>query len=84
MTQPKPQYIKNRLTTFNNDLIKFKKWLIANNCFYLCMESTGKYWIPIFKILEDRIIVIIANPKWVRAIQGETIKMQNGLQIYSV
>ena len=69
--QPKPQYIKKRFSTFNNDLIEFKKWLIANNCLYLCMESTGKYWIPVFNVLEDKINVTVANPKWVRAIQGE-------------
>ena len=35
------------------------------------MESTGKYWIPVFNVLEDKINVTVANPKWVRAIQGE-------------
>ena len=69
--QPKPQYIKKRFSTFNKDLEEFKKWLIANDCLYLCMESTGKYWIPVFNVLEDKINVTIANPKWVRAIQGE-------------
>ena len=29
------------------------------------MESTGKYRIPVFNILEDEINVVIANPKWV-------------------
>ena len=69
--QPKPQYIKKRFSTFNKDLEEFKKWLIANDCLYLCMESTGKYWIPVFNVLEDKINVTVANPKWVRAIQGE-------------
>lgn len=69
--QPKPQYIKKRFSTFNNDLIEFKKWLISNNCYHMCMESTGKYWIPVFNILEDKINVTIANPKWVRCVKGE-------------
>jgi hypothetical protein len=34
------------------------------------MESTGKYWVPIFNLLEDSIRVTIANPKWVQAIKG--------------
>ena len=34
------------------------------------MESTGKYRIPVFNILEDEINVIIANPKWVKAVKG--------------
>ena len=34
------------------------------------MESTGKYRIPVFNILEDEINVVIANPKWVKAVKG--------------
>ena len=35
------------------------------------MESTGKYWVPVFNILEKRgIRVVIANPKWVKAVTG--------------
>ncbi len=34
------------------------------------MESTGKYWIPVFNLLENEINVVIANPKWVKAVKG--------------
>lgn len=35
------------------------------------MESTGKYWVPVFNILEERgIRETIANPKWVKAVKG--------------
>jgi len=35
------------------------------------MESTGKYWVPVFNILEDfKINATIANPKWVKAVKG--------------
>ena len=35
------------------------------------MESTGKYWVPVFNILEKRgIRVVVANPKWVKAVKG--------------
>lgn len=35
------------------------------------MESTGKYWVPVFNILEDENInITIANPKWVKAVKG--------------
>ena len=34
------------------------------------MESTGKYCVPVFNILEKRgIQVVIANPKWVKAVK---------------
>ena len=65
-----PSYQKKRFSTFNNSILEFKQWLINNNCHDVCMESTGKYWIPVFNLLEDQINVTIANPKWVKAVKG--------------
>ena len=68
----KPRYIKKRFSTFNNQLIQFRQWLIDNNCQNVCMESTGKYYVPLYNALEDHISnVVVANPKWVKAIKGE-------------
>lgn len=68
----KPRYIKKRFSTFNNQLIQFRQWLIDNNCQNVCMESTGKYYVPVYNALEDHISnVVVANPKWVKAIKGE-------------
>ena len=39
--------------TFTHNLIEFKNWLSNDHCNELCMEITGKYWIPIFNILEE-------------------------------
>ena len=65
-----PSYQKRRFSTFNNSILEFKKWLLENECLYVCMESTGKYWVPVFNLLEDQINVTIANPKWVKAVKG--------------
>ena len=65
-----PTYSKRRFSTFNNSILQFKQWLIDNNCFDVCMESTGKYWVPVYNLLEDVIRVTIANPKWVKAVKG--------------
>ena len=65
-----PSYQKKRFSTFNKSILEFKKWLLDNSCRDVCMESTGKYWIPVFNLLEDEINVTIANPKWVKAVQG--------------
>ena len=35
------------------------------------MESTGKYWIPIYNILESTCNIVLALPKYVRAIRGK-------------
>lgn len=66
-----PNYQKKRFSAYNSDLHRFADWLHANNCLDVCMESTGKYWVPVFNILEKRgIRVTIANPKWVKAVKG--------------
>ena len=66
-----PRYWKKRFSTFNSDLNRFADWLLEHNCLDVCMESTGKYWVPVFNILEKRgIRVVVANPKWVKAVKG--------------
>ena len=67
-----PKYLKKRFSTFNNSLIEFRNWLLENDCYNVCMESTGKYYIPVYNALEGFISnVVVANPKWVKAIKGE-------------
>lgn len=65
-----PHYQKKRFSTFNNQILALKDWLLDCNCYDVCMESTGKYWVPVSNLLEDVIHVTIANPKWVRAVKG--------------
>lgn len=65
-----PHYHQKRFSTFYSGLVAFKKWLLENNCKDVCMESTGKYWVPVWNVLEDSIHVVIANPKWVSAVKG--------------
>ena len=67
-----PKYFKKRFSTFNNSLIGFREWLLENDCQNVCMESTGKYYIPVYNALEGFISnVVVANPKWVAVIKGE-------------
>ena len=71
-TSVKPQYLRKRFSTFPNALINFRNWLLANDCQNVCMESTGKYYVPVYNALEGHISnVVVANPKWVRCIKGE-------------
>ena len=66
-----PHYQKKRFSTFNSNLNRFADWLHENHCLDVCMESTGKYWVPVFNILEQRgLRVVIANPKRAQAVKG--------------
>ena len=78
-----PKYSRKRFSTFNNDLLRFKDWLLENDCYNVCMESTGKYYIPVYNALEGYISnVVVANPKWVvlSKVRKTITRMQNGLQ----
>ena len=65
------EYNQQSFSTINSDIQRFHDWLIENNCYHVCMESTGKYWIPIFNYLENDIDVCLTHPKYVKAIKGK-------------
>ena len=64
-------YKSKRFSTFTGDLRRCADWLSENNCKDVCMESTGKYWIPIYNILEHTCNIVLAHPKSVKAIRGK-------------
>ena len=64
-------YKSKRFSTFTGDLRRCAAWLAENNCKDVCMESTGKYWIPIYNILEHTCNIVLAHPKYVKAIRGK-------------
>lgn len=64
-------YKSKRFSTFTRDLRFCASWLAENSCKDVCMESTGKYWIPIYNILESTCNIVLAHPKYVKAIKGK-------------
>jgi len=64
-------YKSKRFSTFTGDLRRLAAWLSENNCKDVCMESTGKYWIPVYNILEPSCQIVLAHPKYVKAIRGK-------------
>jgi len=60
-----------RFSTFTNELRRLSAWLADNNCLDVCMESTGKYWIPVYNILEPTCNLVLAHPKYLKAIKGK-------------
>ena len=64
-------YESHRFSTYTKGLKELLQWLLDHNCKDVCMESTGKYWIPIYNILEKECSVVLAHPKYVKAIRGK-------------
>lgn len=60
-----------RFSTFTGDLRRLADWLASYNCRDVCMESSGKYWIPVFNALEKTSNVCLTHPKYVKAIKGK-------------
>lgn len=77
-------YQTKQFSTLTKDIKHLKQWLIDNDCKDVCMESTGKYWIPIFNILEDACHVIITHPKYVRAIPGKKTDKKDSIWIADI
>ena len=64
-------YKSKRFSTYSCNLRECRDWLLKHNCKDVCMESTGKYWIPIYNILEPDCNIVLAHPKYVKAIRGK-------------
>ena len=65
------EYFQRQFNSQNYSLYELKAWLKEYECFEVAMESTGKYWIPIFNVLEDEIDVYVIHPKYTKAIKGK-------------
>ena len=77
-------YQTKQFSTITKDIYRLKQWLADNKCKDVCMESTGKYWIPIFNILETSCNVIITHPKYVRAIPGKKTDTKDSVWIADI
>ena len=64
-------YESHRFSTYTSGLKTLLQWLLDRNCKDVCMESTGKYWIPVYNILESDCSIVLAHPKYVKAIRGK-------------
>ena len=64
-------YESHHFSTYTKGLKELLKWLLDRNCKDVCMESTGKYWIPVYNVLEKDCSIVLAHPKYVKAIRGK-------------
>jgi hypothetical protein len=64
------EYFEDRFSSFPKDLRRLAAWLQKHNCEEVCMESSGKYWIPVFNALEQTCKVTLAHPKYTKPQKG--------------
>ena len=64
------EYYEDRFSSFPKDLRRLAAWLQEHGCTEVCMESSGKYWIPVFNALEATCKVTLAHPKYTKPQKG--------------
>ena len=64
------EYFEDRFSSFPKDLRRLAAWLQEHKCEEVCMESSGKYWIPVFNALEKTCKVTLAHPKYTKPQKG--------------
>ena len=64
------EYYEARFSSFPKDLRRLSSWLQEHKCEEVCMESSGKYWIPVFNVLEQTCKVTLAHPKYTKPQKG--------------
>jgi transposase len=52
------------------DLARMADWFAEQGVTHVALESTGVYWKPIFNLLEERFVVVLANPRHIKAVPG--------------
>ena len=72
LTDPngRTEYKQARFSSFSKGLRELSDWLTKYHCVDVCMESAGKYWIPVFNILERTCNVVLAHPKYTKPQKG--------------
>ncbi len=69
-TKGRTEYKQARFSSFAKGLQELADWLAKYSCTEVCMESTGKYWIPVFNVLEQTCWVVLAHPKYTKPQKG--------------
>lgn len=69
-TNGRTEYIEARFSSFSKGLRELDDWLTWHSCDEVCMESAGKYWIPVFNVLEKNHKVTLAHPKYTKPQKG--------------
>ena len=69
-THGRTEYKQARFSSFSKGLKELADWLAKYSCTEVCMESSGKYWIPVFNVLEQSCYVVLAHPKYTKPQKG--------------
>lgn len=71
-----------QFTSANSDIRRMAEWFASYGVVDVCMESTGKYWIPVYDILEQNgLKPILTHPKYVKQAKGRKTDFRDAIHI---
>lgn len=56
--------------TMTEEILALGDWLAAADCTHVALESTGVYWKPIWNLLEDHFVLLLANAQHIKTVPG--------------
>ena len=71
---------RKEIRSFSNetaDLLVLRTWLLEKRCSAVAMESTGVYWLPVYRRLEGFFELIVANAQHIKAVPGRKTDVQD-------
>jgi transposase len=51
-------------------LERLRQWLVQEGCTHVAMESTGVYWIPVYRVLEGHVEIVVGNATHMKNVPG--------------
>lgn len=74
-----------QFTSANSDIRRMSEWFKSYGVQDVCMESTGKYWIPVYDILERQgLKPVLTHPKYVKQANGRKTDFRDAVHMASL
>lgn len=71
---------RKEIRSFRNetaDLLALRAWLLQEGCTHIGMESTGVYWMQVYRRLEGFFALVVANAQHIKAVPGRKTDIQD-------
>jgi transposase len=65
-----PTKVTRRFGTFLHQLESLRDWLLSQGCTHVAMESTGVYWMPVYRVLEAHFTIVLGNARHMKNVPG--------------
>lgn len=66
-----PEVVSKRtFGTFRHQIEELREWLKELGCTTVAMESTGVYWLPVYRVLEGHFDVVLGNARHMANVPG--------------